>query len=105
MRMARAKRRDMWDHTANLLALLINVNRDPKKSRPATAEEIHPFSNEHEPLTIAQKNALLKEQFATLRVRAFGGKATPIAPFTPINADKVKTARSRAKSNGQSGRN
>ena len=41
--MAEARRRDMWDHTAGLLALLYNINRDPKRSRAMRPEDFHPL--------------------------------------------------------------
>jgi hypothetical protein len=44
--MAEARRRDAWDHTANLMALTANINRDPKQRRePFTAGEFHPFGD------------------------------------------------------------
>lgn len=95
--MARAKRRDAWDHTANLLALIINVNRDPKKGQPATAESIHPFEQQ-EPLTAPQKEAVMKEQMACLKERAFGGKVTYIKPFIPANQEQIDAKRRKNKS-------
>ena len=84
MRMAHAKRRDQWDHTANLLALLININRDPSKGSPATADKIHPFREELV-LTYEEKREALKEQLAILKDRAFAGRGTVIPPFIPVN--------------------
>jgi len=84
--MAVAKRRDAWDHTSQMLALIINVNRDPKKSQPMSAEKLHPFRDDFEPLSIEQQNAMLKEQCATIRARHFGDRVTYIKPFTPANA-------------------
>ena len=86
--MAIAKRRDAWDRTANVLAILININRDPKKSEAVTADDCHPLRRELEPLTPEQQAAMLKEQCATIRERDFEGKVTIIPPFVPINAEE-----------------
>lgn len=42
--MAEGKRKDDWDHTAQLLACLCEINRDPKRrSTPFTSGTFHPF--------------------------------------------------------------
>ena len=41
--MAEARQRVNWDTTSALLAMTFNVNRDPKKSRPAKASDFHPL--------------------------------------------------------------
>jgi len=41
--MAEARQRVNWDTTSALLALTFNVNRDPKKSRPAKPADFHPL--------------------------------------------------------------
>jgi len=41
--MAEARQRDNWNHTAAVMALLVNINRDPKKSRPAKPADFHPM--------------------------------------------------------------
>jgi hypothetical protein len=40
--MTEAKRRDAWDRTANLMALIANCNRHPK-AKSFRAETFHPF--------------------------------------------------------------
>jgi len=40
--MARARQQDNWNHTAAVLALLANVNRDPKRGRPFKPSDFHP---------------------------------------------------------------
>jgi hypothetical protein len=95
MRSARAARRDQWDHTCNLLALLINVNRDPAKSSAVTADEIHPYREDATAaLTVEEKNAHLRDQMETLKIRAFGGVVKYIAPFTPIPAQRIPHGKS-----------
>jgi len=42
--MVDAKRRDEWNHTASLMALMVNINRDPKKGRAVKPDDFHPFS-------------------------------------------------------------
>jgi len=42
--MADARRRDEWQHTSAVLAMLANVHRNPKKRpRPFTPAEFHPL--------------------------------------------------------------
>ena len=43
MWVAEARQRDLWNHTASVMALIANVNRDPKKSRPAKPNDFHPL--------------------------------------------------------------
>ena len=40
--MTQARQRDAWNHTASVMALLANVNRDPKKGRPFKPADFHP---------------------------------------------------------------
>lgn len=42
MLMADARSREAWGHTSSLLALIANVNRDPKRSRPYKASQFNP---------------------------------------------------------------
>ena len=43
--MLEARRREEWDHTSTVLAMLANVNRDPKRRPTAfTPAEFHPMS-------------------------------------------------------------
>ena len=41
--MAEARASQAWDHTSMVLALLYNVNRDPKRSRAMRVEDVHPY--------------------------------------------------------------
>ena len=41
--MAQARQSDNWNHTAALLAMLANVNRDPKKGRAFKPADFHPI--------------------------------------------------------------
>jgi hypothetical protein len=40
--MADAKQTDDWNHTAALLAMAVNMYRDPKKTRPFRPGDFHP---------------------------------------------------------------
>jgi hypothetical protein len=61
--MAEAKSRDNWNHTSAVLALIINVNRDPKKQRAVKPKELNP--HERKPRTILRGKGLrvLKDVF------------------------------------------
>ena len=41
---AEARRREGWAHTSAILALIANVNRDPKKTRPFKPSDFDPYS-------------------------------------------------------------
>jgi hypothetical protein len=42
--MAQAASRQRWAHTSAVLALLANVNRDPKKARPFKPADFDPYA-------------------------------------------------------------
>ena len=42
--MAEARSREAWAHTSAVLALLANVNRDPKKTRPFRPADFDPYT-------------------------------------------------------------
>ena len=44
--MADARRRDEWSRFSNLLCLLANVNRDPRKTKAFTPQDFFPFAAE-----------------------------------------------------------
>lgn len=41
--MAEAKQRDAWNHTSQVLAMLYNCNRNPKRDRALKPADFHPF--------------------------------------------------------------
>jgi len=41
--MAESRRREAWDHTSTVLAMLFNANRDPKRQAPAGPADFHPY--------------------------------------------------------------
>ena len=42
--MAEGRGREGWAHTSAILALIANVNRDPKKTRPFKPSDFDPYS-------------------------------------------------------------
>ena len=42
--MTEARSQDLWGHTSSVLALIANVNRDPKKSRPFSPKDFNPHA-------------------------------------------------------------
>jgi len=42
--MAHGKNRADWDHTSYISALLLNINRDPKKQRAVQPHELNPYA-------------------------------------------------------------
>lgn len=40
--MVEGRRENQWSHTASLMALLINLHRDPKRGRPADPKDLMP---------------------------------------------------------------
>ncbi|MGE4529660.1 MAG: hypothetical protein AB7D00_14945 [Rhodospirillaceae bacterium] len=64
--MARGRLESDWDRTATLLALIANVNRDPKRQRARRPEEFHPFRSRPQSggVRITRQNiGLLKKVF------------------------------------------
>lgn len=41
--MVKALRLAEWDHTASILAVIVNVNRNPKKTKAIGPEKFHPY--------------------------------------------------------------
>lgn len=41
--MAEARQLSEWDRAAQVCALLVNVNRDPRKGKPAKPEDFNPY--------------------------------------------------------------
>lgn len=41
--MSQSRQKDAWNHTADLLAMLANINRDPKTSRARQRADFHPL--------------------------------------------------------------
>lgn len=41
--MSEARCRQQWQHTSSLMALLVNINRDPKKGKTAKPADFNPY--------------------------------------------------------------
>jgi len=65
--MGDGRRQDRWQHTSNLMALIANVNRDPKKGRPFRPSDFNPtLSKTSRPdvIVVTKENiSLLKHAF------------------------------------------
>ena len=64
--MAEGRDRQCWNHTSQLLALIANANRDPKKSRVFRPADFNPYAKGagHKGLPITKGNiGILKRVF------------------------------------------
>lgn len=68
--MAQARQQEAWNHTAALLAMLANVNRDPKKGRALRPTDFHPnpAARPPEPATLKGDIGMLKKVFVDRQV-------------------------------------
>lgn len=46
--MATARERAEWSRTSQLLALTVNMNRDPKRSRAVSPDDFNPYAERSE---------------------------------------------------------
>jgi len=70
--MAEARGRDNWTHTSAILALIANVNRDPKKTRPLKPADFDPYTakdRRDEAIEVTDM-AVLKDAFVNQTVTA-----------------------------------
>lgn len=71
--MAEAKQREAWNHTASLMALVVNLVRDPRKGSPAKPEDFHPFAPKpRKPILKGKELSVLRDVFVrepTITVR------------------------------------
>ena len=64
--MAEARQQDNWNYAASVMALLANLNRDPKKGRALRPQDFHPLH--HNNRTTRQTNEPpLKVDLAVLK--------------------------------------
>jgi hypothetical protein len=52
--MAEARSRASWSHTASVLAMLANVNRDPKRSRAFRPGDFDPHERQTKPPAVVK---------------------------------------------------
>jgi len=60
--LAEARGRFEWEQTASLMALVVNLVRDPKKSKPAKSSDFNPYNRKSKPV-IKVPLSFLKEVF------------------------------------------
>lgn len=86
--MATGRRTDQWWHTASLLAMLVNINRDPKTSAVAAAE-FHPFTprrkikREMMPITFL-RDIFVPKNPAVVAGALIGGGDVPLSEMKPL---------------------
>jgi hypothetical protein len=61
--MAEARSRDEWNRTACLMALLANLNRDPKKHAPYKPSDFHPLERKGKQISGTADIGILKTVF------------------------------------------
>ncbi len=69
--MAEGQGREQWAHTSTVLAMIANVNRDPKKGRALKPDDFNPYADERRSNAIPVSDA--KDAARVLRA-AFGGR-------------------------------
>lgn len=68
--MAQGHGQSAWGRTSNLMALIANVNRDPKKGRSFKPEDFNPYSRRSRVIVLTQQNfGLLREVFENGRTK------------------------------------
>ena len=69
--MAEGHHKDRWQHTSSVMALIANVNRDPKKNRPFKPSDFNPYLKKTSRPDVI---VVTKENISILR-NAFLGRA------------------------------
>jgi len=72
----------MWGHTSNIMALLANIHRDPKKSRPFGPSQFNPHAARQ---SQSRKRRTTVEQLANDIMRVVGGEKRKRRPLTGLN--------------------
>ena len=66
--MAEGRAKDAWQHTSSLLALIANVNRDPKKTKAFKPSDFNPTLNQSsrpDVIVVDKENVSLLRQMFT----------------------------------------
>ena len=61
--MAESRSKDNWNHTSAVLALIINVNRDPKKHGAVSPKELNPHEKKVKTVLKGKELRILKDVF------------------------------------------
>lgn len=76
--MSRAKAREAWSHTAAVMALIANCNRDPKKRRqPWSPDDFHPLAKRDR---ITGPPGPMDPDVKEMLAYAYAGKTRPHKP-------------------------
>jgi len=67
--MAEGRGRDNWAHSSVLLALIVNVNRDPKKTRAFKPADFDPYADKYSKRGVVVN----KDNISVLRNAFVGG--------------------------------
>ena len=59
--MADGRMRQAWNHTSTVLALIANVNRDPKKSKAFGPKDFHPYETRKAERPVKADISILKK--------------------------------------------
>lgn len=63
--MAEARSKDAWARTSAVMALLANLHRDPKKTRPFRPIDFDPYAvrDKHDEAIVVEDMAVLRQAF------------------------------------------
>lgn len=68
--MAEGRTSALWDHTSQIIALLCNIHRDPKRSSKVTPDEVHPIKRRVvKPESVKVSTEQLRAAFSALPTR------------------------------------
>ena len=65
--MAESRSKDNWNHTSAVLALIINVNRDPKRHGAVSPKELNPHEKKAKTVLKGEDLRILKDVFVNRR--------------------------------------
>ena len=61
--MSESRSRDAWRHTAAVMSLIANVNRDPRKHRPFRPEDFNPHEQKPKAVIRGKGLRILRDVF------------------------------------------
>lgn len=78
--MAESRQRENWNHTSQVLAMLYNVNRDPKRHRALKPAEFHPFAKKRKQPRLSGKDLTVLRDVFVKQKTPVGGAHKPAGP-------------------------
>jgi hypothetical protein len=91
--MADARNRAEWGRAASIMALIANVNRDPKKSRAFKPGDFDPFSQrrsgEAPKLKMSEVKGMLGGMVRQRNQKSHAARPTRIRPGTQAQAERL----------------